>query len=273
MEFWIKNLVALRTGYRYIDETNKFTFGGGINWKDIGVDYAFADYGKLGMTHRISLSFLFPEHIKITPPREPYEGMIKGKVYDAETGEELKATVGYKGKIEGESYTQKGKYLITRLPAGKYKLKVIPENKLYYIQEKEVEVLPEKTVREDFALFKKGQKLVIHRIYFETGKAEIIPLSYPLLEEIGKILLTNPDLKIEIEGHTDNVPINTPEYPSNLELSRARAEAVKKYIVNKFKIASDRIKTTGYGDTRPIASNETEEGRALNRRIEIKFLK
>ncbi|MEO0231192.1 MAG: OmpA family protein, partial [candidate division WOR-3 bacterium] len=109
--------------------------------------------------------------------------------------------------------------------------------------------------------------------YFETGKAEIIPISYPIIDEIGNILLMNPELKIEIEGHTDNVPVSTPEFPSNLELSKARAEAVKRYIVNKFKIEPERIKTVGYGDTRPVASNETEEGRALNRRIEIKLLK
>lgn len=273
IEFWIRNLLALRIGYRYIDEINKFTFGGGVNWKDIGLDYAFADYGKLGPTHRISLSFLFPEYIKPIPEIKPFEGMIEGKVYDVETGEKVDATIIYEGKISGEAYTEKGEYSITRLPSGEYKLKVVPENRIYFSQEKTTRVLPEKSVKEDFGLLKKGQKLVIHRIYFETAKAEIIPISYPVLDEIGKTLLMNPELNIEIEGHTDNVPITTPEFPSNLELSKARAEAVKKYLVNKFKIASERIKTTGYGDTKPIAPNETEEGRALNRRIEIKFLK
>ncbi|MEO0275446.1 MAG: PorV/PorQ family protein [candidate division WOR-3 bacterium] len=273
IELWIKEVVALRMGYRFIDEINKFTFGGGIRWKNITFDYAFADYGKLGLTHRVSTSFLIPEHIKITPEKRPYEGIIEGRVYDAETGEDLNAVVIYEGKISGESQTIKGKYSIPRLPAGKYHLKVIPENKIYFSQEKETNVLPERKIEENFGLFKKEQKLIIHNIYFETGKAEIIPISYPIIDEIGNILLMNPELKIEIEGHTDNVPVSTPEFPSNLELSKARAEAVKRYIVNKFKIDPERIKTVGYGDTKPVASNETEEGRALNRRIEIKLLK
>lgn len=272
IEFWIKNVLALRTGYRYIDELNKFTFGGGIKWKNITFDYAFADYEKLGATHRVSTSFLLPSYFKTVSQRKPFTGELEGKVYDAQTYKEIEATIFYEGKISGEIHTQKGKYFIKNLLPGKYRLKVVPENKNYFSQEKEIEILPQKKKEENFGLFKKGEKLILHNIYFETGKAEIISLSYPILNEIGEILLINPELKIEIEGHTDNIPISTPEYPSNIELSKARAERVKRYLVNKFNISPERIKTVGYGDTKPIASNETEEGRALNRRIEIKFL-
>jgi outer membrane protein OmpA-like peptidoglycan-associated protein len=273
IEIWIKKILALRGGYRYVDEINKFTFGGGLKWKEITLDYAFADYGKLGFTHRISLCFLFPQYPKEPIFEKTSKGTIEGNVYDIETNEKIEAVIYFEGKINGESYTKNGKYVIKELPLGKYKLKVVPENKLYFTQEKEIEVLSPKIIKEDFGLFKSGQKFVIYKIYFETGKANILSISYPFLDEIGKILLANPELKIEIEGHTDNVPISTPEFPSNIHLSKARAEAVKKYIVNKFKIDPERIKTVGYGDTKPIASNETEEGRALNRRIEIIFFK
>ena len=102
-------------------------------------------------------------------------------------------------------------------------------------------------------------------ILFATGKAELQPESRPVLKEIAATLKEHADLKILIEGHTDNVG----SAASNLTLSDARAAAVKAALVTDFGIAGDRITTTGLGDTKPSVPNTTPEGRAQNRRVEV----
>jgi len=102
-------------------------------------------------------------------------------------------------------------------------------------------------------------------ILFATGKAEIQPESRPVLKEIGATLKQHPELKILIEGHTDNVG----NAASNLTLSDARAAAVKAALVADFAIEAARITTKGLGDTKPAKPNTTAEGRAQNRRVEV----
>lgn len=82
---------------------------------------------------------------------------------------------------------------------------------------------------------------------------------------IGEMLKTNASMRLEIQGHTDNV--GTPA--SNQKLSEARAAAVRSYLVSTFSIAADRLSAAGFGDTKPVADNKTEEGRAQNRRVEL----
>jgi OOP family OmpA-OmpF porin len=102
-------------------------------------------------------------------------------------------------------------------------------------------------------------------ILFATGKAVVQPESRPVLKEIAATLKQHEDLKILIEGHTDNV--GSPA--SNLTLSDARAAAVKAALVADFGIAADRITTKGLGDTKPAVPNTSAEGRAQNRRVEV----
>lgn len=107
-------------------------------------------------------------------------------------------------------------------------------------------------------------RVSIHGILFDTGKADIKPESAPVLDEIAKLLKSDPSLKLLVEGHTDNVG----QKAANLELSRKRAAAVKTALVSRG-IDATRLTTEGYGDTRPVADNATEEGRAKNRRVEL----
>jgi len=99
-------------------------------------------------------------------------------------------------------------------------------------------------------------------IQFETGKAIIKKTSYPMLNEIVKILNEYPDYYMTIDGHTDNVGMPA----KNLQLSKDRANAVKNYFVSQG-VKEDRLVTNGYGDTKPVASNKTAAGRAKNRRV------
>ncbi|MGQ0764981.1 MAG: OmpA family protein [Gemmatimonadota bacterium] len=114
------------------------------------------------------------------------------------------------------------------------------------------------------ALVAKG-RWVTQGILFATGKAELQPESHPVLKEIASTLGKYGDLKILIEGHTDNVGAAA----SNLALSDARAAAVKAALVSGFGVSADRLTTKGFGDTKPSVPNATPAGRAQNRRVEI----
>ncbi|HLP06488.1 MAG TPA: OmpA family protein, partial [Paludibacter sp.] len=110
------------------------------------------------------------------------------------------------------------------------------------------------------ALFKKA----LNGIQFEPDKLVIKPVSFKILDDIAAILIANPLYLIEIQGHTDNT--GKPE--ANLVLSEDRAKAVKDYLEKKG-IAPGRMSSKGFGDTRPVAPNNTKAGKALNRRVEF----
>lgn len=113
---------------------------------------------------------------------------------------------------------------------------------------------------------------MLDEILFDSGKTTIKPQGVEVLDRVGKILLNVKDRAISIEGHTDNVPIGvelSKKYPTNWELSAARATTVARYLQEKIGINPGVLSATGYGEYQPIASNETEEGKARNRRIEV----
>ncbi len=107
-------------------------------------------------------------------------------------------------------------------------------------------------------------KVTLRGILFDTGKTDIKPESNALLDEVAGMLKANADLKLRIEGHTDNVGSKA----SNLQLSKGRAAAVKAALVAGG-IAADSLTSEGFGDTKPVADNATSEGRAQNRRVEL----
>ncbi len=111
---------------------------------------------------------------------------------------------------------------------------------------------------------KKAFQRALHGIQFATGKSTIKTASYSTLDAVVKVLKDNPDYKIDINGHTDNVG----KTEANMKLSQERADAVKQYLVKKG-VDSGRIITAGFGDTKPVADNTTEKGRAENRRVEF----
>ncbi len=113
---------------------------------------------------------------------------------------------------------------------------------------------------------------VVDKILFDSGQAALKPAGIRVLQQIGDILKSAVDKDIQVEGHTDNVPIRgtlSQVYPSNWELSTARANTVLHFLQDKTDIPGERLSAVGYGEYRPIASNSAPEGRALNRRIQI----
>lgn len=109
-------------------------------------------------------------------------------------------------------------------------------------------------------------------ILFDSGKAELVRDAYPIVNKIGRILEKYKDNVIEVEGHTDNVPISSSsKYESNDVLSMYRALSVANYFREHTKLEAANIKSAGRGDYVPVADNATAEGRARNRRVEIKI--
>ncbi|MDD5171226.1 MAG: flagellar motor protein MotB [Syntrophales bacterium] len=115
-----------------------------------------------------------------------------------------------------------------------------------------------------------GFKAVVQTpVLFDSGRGDLNPNAYAMLREISRIA-NESQLFITIEGHTDNTPVKTAEYPSNWELSTLRAVNVLRFL-HHLGVPADRLSAVGYGEYRPLMSNDTEAGRQKNRRIEIIF--
>lgn len=113
----------------------------------------------------------------------------------------------------------------------------------------------------------------VAEVLFGSGKATLREQSFNTLDEVARVLNTTvKDLDVGIEGHTDNEPIRKSGWKSNWELSSARAMSVLHYLVDENGVNPERLAAIGYGEYRPVASNETKEGRQQNRRVEIVIL-
>ena len=157
-----------------------------------------------------------------------------------------------------------------------FKTRIVPtprqtdSSEIYYMIRKVEQYLVE-TRQDDVvevSLEKDGVRIRLKdRLMFASGSAELKPGALPVLDKIAD-LLDGAGKEVEVGGHTDNVPIHTERYPTNWELSAARAASVARYLQARG-IAPERLRAVGYGPYRPIADNATPEGRARNRRVEI----
>lgn len=202
---------------------------------------------------------------------------VKAVVTDAVTGNPLSAQFEVidvsTGKIVLSNSTdkRKGEFLAC-LPSGRnYMLNVNKESYLFYSDYFE---LKDANTRQNAFLLniklqqpKPGEKVVLKNIFFDTNKFELKAESAPELSKLTALLKNQPNLRIEISGHTDSMG----DKKANQTLSENRARSVKDYLVQNG-IPADRITYKGYGDAKPVASNETEDGRAQNRRTEFTIL-
>ena len=136
---------------------------------------------------------------------------------------------------------------------------------LTIVEEAAMEQKVEFTAAELKQMLDERGSVALHDILFDTGTARLRPDTTAALAAVGDLLKAAPGLRIEIQGHTDNVG----QPAANLQLSKDRAAAVKAHLVQTFGIAAARIDTTGFGDTKPVADNTSDQGRALNRRVEL----
>lgn len=202
--------------------------------------------------------------------------LIKGVVLDAATLKPIKAKIelidNSKNEVVAvfESNKSSGKYLIT-LPSGKnYGISVSAEGYLFHSENFDIPATAVYREVEKRILLQRpiiGSEIKLNNIFFETAKSDLGKESIFELTKLYQLLLDYPSIQIEISGHTDN--IGTEEF--NVDLSTKRAKAVVDFLVSKG-ISSNRLIFKGYGFSRPIATNDTEDGRKQNRRSEIKIL-
>jgi OmpA-OmpF porin, OOP family len=195
---------------------------------------------------------------------------VKGDITDAVRGKYLKAKIVYKSYPTGSisSSFNDSTFSFAIFGSSKYQITADAEG---YIP-RTVIVDPKEAVNgvitRDILLTSKGGTIVLTHLIFEQGKAVINPKSFTELDEVAAMLKENPKMEIQLEGHTDNK--GNPE--ANMKLSQSRVDAVKKYLVGKG-VKKDRVKTKAFGGSKPIATENTEEARAKNRRVEMRVLK
>lgn len=198
-----------------------------------------------------------------------------------------------KGELEIErNMTNDLNFQVSALEAQKASLARELETKIADIsRKKEEEIARLKGTYEEFAAglkqeIEQGQIIItqladrlsvsmVDKILFPSGEAEITPEGVKVLERVGNVLKNTKNKIIRVEGHTDNVPIHPrlqKQYPTNWELSTARAANVVRFLQEKAGIAPERMQVIGLSEYQPVASNKTTTGRSKNRRIEITLL-
>lgn len=197
---------------------------------------------------------------------------VKGKVYDIKTRKGIPSAVELIDNSNQKSVTniqtdETGNYFIT-LPIGKdYTFTVNRKGYLFYseifsLSKNEADSTYDKDI--PLRPIELNASLVLKNILFETNSAHLQPISLVEIDRLRQLMTENPTLKVQINGHTDNV--GSPA--DNLTLSSDRAKSVVDYLVSKG-INAGRLSFKGLGETKPIADNKTEAGRALNRRTEF----
>lgn len=202
---------------------------------------------------------------------------VKARIFDAQTMEMLDADLELTDLTTGEIVlstqcrnTLKSDFLIC-LPAGReYALNISAQGYLFHSSHfSVVEMKNYKPQVEDIYLKKiiAGETIILRNIFFESGSFTLQEKSSTELEKVLAFMENNPEIMVELGGHTDNVGNEM----DNLTLSANRAKAVKQFLIDKG-IAPNKLSAKGYGETQPIATNDTESGRAKNRRTEFKVL-
>ncbi len=210
------------------------------------------------------------------PVFRPNLTLVTGIIYDNQTKAPLEATIVIIDNIRSEtlavltSNAATGKYLIS-LPAGKnYGIAVTAPGYAFHSENFIVEEsMGYREVRKDIGLnrYKSGTVIVLRNIFFDFDKATLRPESKTELERVYQILIENPRMKARLAGHTDS--FGSDDY--NQRLSEARARAVYEYLISRG-ISADRLAYIGYGESRPIDTNDTDEGRQNNRRVELEII-
>lgn len=220
-----------------------------------------------------ALSRIYEMDIPATQQIRFKSNYVKGEVTDRMTGQKLKARIelyniesnSLVSVVESDSVT--GQYLMVLTQGAEYALYVNKSGYLFqslhfnYAGVSDFEPIIQNILLDPVA---SGSVAVLKNLFFDTDKYELKEKSVTELEKIMRFLTENPAVRIEISGHTDNT--GNPAY--NRQLSEKRAQAVYNYLTNRG-IEPSRLTIKGYGQTRPVAPNSTEEGKQLNRRIEF----
>lgn len=218
------------------------------------------------------------ENTKEEVPKPMNVVVVSGKVTDIATGKPIETKIIYEDLEDGEEIGVSTSNPLT----GEYKI-ILPYGKRYGIRpelentigvSKHIDLTVPGEYKEitgqnlETAPLKIGTTVTLYNVFFEFAKATLEKESFLELDRMIGVMNNNTNMAIEVQGHTDNVGSDA----VNMRLSQQRADAVKDYFLSKG-ISADRVKSTGLGESKPVASNETTEGQARNRRVEFVILR
>jgi outer membrane protein OmpA-like peptidoglycan-associated protein len=196
---------------------------------------------------------------------------VAGTITNAKTGTPVKARISFQTDSTQFMYaSEDGRYSI-KVPSNKsYTVEILAAGYVNFSDNADLQVFDVKNVQMNFKVqpIEVGTLVQMKNVLFYMGTTRLLEESYGELNVVIAFLKDNPKVEIELEGHTDN----RGDSKKNLVLSQQRVEVIKKYLVSKG-ISSRRLKGKGFGDSRPVATNDTEESRKLNRRVEFLILK
>ncbi|HTE31338.1 MAG TPA: OmpA family protein [Chryseolinea sp.] len=225
-----------------------------------------------------------PDSVIVAPPVKPDSSIsivelpreattdklvrVHGKVNNAKTGESIDAKVFFEAEVNGQntgSSVASG-YTITLPSTNDYVVRIEAPGYVSTREKLDIQTYEMNELEMNFKLqpVEIGTTVNLKDVLFEQGKTVLLSQSYPELDLVISFLKSNPNVKIELAGHTDNRGIPS----QNVKLSQARVDKVKSYLVSKG-ISSKRITGKGYGGSKPIASNDNEDTRQFNRRVEF----
>lgn len=238
--------------------------------------YTSGKTGGQGATDIYQITFS-PLKTEKEKEKGPKLTLLTGIITDEETKEVLEANIEITDNQKNEilfrikSNSSTGKYLVS-LPAGKnYGIHVSATGYLFHSENFNIpDTAAFQQVEKNIELkkLKEGNKIVLNNIFYDFDQSTLRPESASELNKLVKLLTDNPSMKIELSSHTDSKGSN--DY--NQQLSQERAQVLVNYLLSKG-IAKNRLTAKGYGETSPVATNDTEEGRQLNRRSEFKIIK
>lgn len=272
--------MSKRNGDSWTDWTEPVNLGPEINTSGFdayytlsaAADYAYmvSDRNSFGASDLVKIKL--PEAIKPDPVV-----LLLGRTLNAKTREPIQADIFFEDlsaqKEIGEAISdpKTGSYRIALTKGKNYGIRAVAKGFFSVNENMELaSVLKYKELEKDLLLvpIEVGESVALNNVFFEIGKPNLKPQSYPELDRLVEIMTDNPSIRIDLSGHTDNVG----NKDALMKLSESRVLAVKSYLESKG-IAKDRIAGKGYGATRPIAANDTPENRERNRRVEFKITK
>jgi len=216
--------------------------------------------------------------VQLKEPQRPEPVvLISGKVFNAESGEPLGAAIEYEDLLTGKnmglahSDPNSGEYKIVLAYGKNYGFMAAAENFASLADHVDLSTFSSyKEINRDLFLIplKVGSTIRLNNIFFDFAKATLRQESFPELDRLVKFMSENPNVQIELSGHTDNVG----SHDTNVKLSEDRAVAVKDYLVSKG-IVFHRIMAVGYGETKPLNKNDSEVNKQINRRVEFTIIK